>query len=51
MTVKQSHDFMLDILENYHCWRFHGSGMMQGFEIVGYILFGIRMHLVYILRL
>ena len=34
-TLKESHDYMFIILDNYHCWRFHGSGMMQGFEIVG----------------
>ena len=27
--------FMFGILENYCCWRLHGSGMMNGFEIVG----------------
>ena len=50
-TVKQSQDFMFDVLENYRCWRFHGSGVMQGFESVGQILLGTRMHLGHVLRL
>ena len=45
------HDYMFGIIENYHCWRFHGSGVMQGFEIVGNTLFGTRVHLGHVLRL
>ena len=28
---------MFGLLENYRWWRFHGSGLMQGFKIVGSI--------------
>ena len=38
---------MFGILENHHCWRFRGSGVMQGFEIVGLIFFSTRMHYEY----
>ena len=43
--------YMFGILENYHCWRFHGSDVMQGFEIVRQILLGTSMHLGQALRL
>ena len=44
LTLNESHDYMFGILENYHCWRFHGSGVMRAFEIVGLIFFRTRMH-------
>ena len=36
-------DYMFGILENYHCCRFHGSGVVQVFEVVGLNFFCIRM--------
>ena len=32
------------ILENYHCWRFHGSGVIAVLQIIGLILFCTGMH-------
>ena len=32
------------ILENYHCWRFHSSGVMRAFEIVDLIYICTWMH-------
>ena len=42
--LNETHDYMFGILKNYHCWRFHGSGVMRPFEMVGLILFCTRMH-------
>ena len=39
--LNEAHDYMFGILENYHCWRFHGPGLMRPFEIVQ---FCTRMH-------
>ena len=39
--------YMLGILENYHCWLFYGSGMMQGFRNRR-INFVINIYFVYI---
>ena len=46
----ESRDYMLGILENYYFWRFHGSGVMQGFEIVAFIFFCTKMHYEYLPR-
>ena len=40
----EAHDYTFGSLENYHCWRFHGYGVMRAFEIVGLIFFSTRMH-------
>ena len=32
------------ILENYQCWRFHGSGAIVALQIIGLIFFCIGMH-------
>ena len=45
--LNEAHDYIFGIFENYHCWQFHGSGVMRPFEIVGLIFFCTRMHHVY----
>ena len=40
----EAHDYTFGILENYHCWRFHGSGVMRASEILGLIFFCTRIH-------
>ena len=32
------------ILENYHCWRLHGSGIIAALQIIGLIFFCTGMH-------
>ena len=41
---------MFHSFENYHCSRFHGSGVIRPFEIVGLIFFCTRMHHKYFFR-
>ena len=48
--LNEAHDYMFGILENYHCWRFHGSGLMRPFEIAILIYFCTRMHHEYFFR-
>ena len=38
------------ILENYHCWRFHGSGIIAALQIIVLIFFCTGMHHGYFLR-
>ena len=35
--VNEAHDSTFGILENYHYWRFHGSGVIAAFQIIGLI--------------
>ena len=46
----EAHDPTFGILENYHCWRFHGSGVFTAFKIIGLIYFCTGMHHEYFLR-
>ena len=41
-TLKR--DYMFGIHTNYHCFRFTGSGVMQGSEIAGSMFFCTRMY-------
>ena len=40
----EAHDSTFGILENYHCWRFHGSGVIAALQIIGLIFFCTCMH-------
>ena len=42
--LNEAHNYMFCILENYCCWRFHGSGVIGPSENVGLILFCTRRH-------
>ena len=42
--LNEAHDSTFGILENYHCWRFHGSGVIVAFQIIGLIFFCTGMH-------
>ena len=35
----EAHDSTFGILENYHCWRFHGSGVIAALQIKYLIFF------------
>ena len=35
----EAHDSTFGILENYHCWRFHGSGVIAALQIKDLIFF------------
>ena len=48
--LNEVHDSTSGILENYHCWRFHGSGVIAALQILGLIFFGTGMHHEYFLR-
>ena len=37
--LNEAHDSTFGILENYHCWRFHSSGVIAAFQIMGLIFF------------
>ena len=37
--LNEAHDSTFGILENYHCWRFHGSGVITALSILGLIFF------------
>ena len=37
--LNEAHDPTFGILENYHCWRFHGSGVIAALQIIGLIFF------------
>ena len=45
----EAHDSIFGILENYHCWRFHGSGVIAALQITCLIFFCTGMHNEYFL--
>ena len=47
--LNEAHDSTFGILENYHCWRFHGSGVIAALQII-LIFFCTGMHHGYFLR-
>ena len=47
--LNEAHDSTFGILENYHCWRFHGSDVIVALQIIGLILFCTCMHHEYFL--
>ena len=42
--LNEAHHSTFGILENYHCWRFHGSGVIAALQIIGLIFFWTGMH-------
>ena len=42
--LNEAHDSTFGILENYHCWRFHGSGVIAALQIIDLIFFGTGIH-------
>ena len=46
----EAHDSTFGIFENYHCWRFHGSGVIAALQIIGLIFFCTDMHHEYYFR-
>ena len=42
--LNEAQDSTFGFLENYHCWRFHGSGVIVTLQIVGLIFFCTGMH-------
>ena len=46
-----SRDYIFGILENYHYWRFNGSGAIEAIEIVRLIFFCTRLHYEYFFKL
>ena len=47
--LDEAHDSTFGILEYYHCWRFHGSGVIAAPQIIGLIFFCTGMHHEYFL--
>ena len=37
--LDEAHDSTFGILENYHCWRFHGSGVIAALQIMFIFLY------------
>ena len=42
--LNEAHDSTFVILENFHCWRFHGCGVIAALQIIGLIFFCTGMH-------
>ena len=42
--LNEAHDSTFGIIENYHCWRFHGCGVIATRQITGLIFFCTGMH-------
>ena len=42
--LNEAHDSTFGILENYHCWRFHGSGVIVALQSKRLIFFCTDMH-------
>ena len=47
--LNEAHESTFGILENYHCWRFHGSGVIASLKIIGLIFLCTGMHHEYFL--
>ena len=47
--LNEARDSTFGILENYHCWRFHGAGVIAALQIIGLIFFCTGIHHEYFL--